>query len=321
FSIHPEANRECFAIIHSVYMEEMLHLLLAANVMTAINGSVKLSSSNVPAYPLKLEFRGENFRDREFDINLERLSPDAIDTFMKIELPADWEEPIDKMMVEVTIPGYTIGEFYELIKKLLTDYCKEIGEENVFTGDPAWQVGEDFYWQADGKPIVVTNLEQALEAIDIIVEQGEGASAESVLDGDRAFFGQPEEVAHFFRFNEIKEGRRYKPDDDPHAPPTGKKLAVDYDKVFPIKKNCSEADFANTPKLRQLNLEFNKHFTLMLKGMEKAFNGYPKELYPAIMNDMHGMVKIANEMVQVPIAGDPEDRTGAPTFEYINLPF
>jgi hypothetical protein len=57
----------------------------------------------------------------------------------------------------------------------------------------------------------------------------------------------------------------------------------------------------------------------MLQKMEKAFNGFPKELYSAIMNDMHQMAKITIEMAQIPIANDPDNLTGAPTFQWIEL--
>ncbi len=91
FSIHPKANRSSFEIIHSVYMEEMLHMVLAANVLNAIGGTIKLGKENIPKYPLNLEFKGEKFKDRDFNINLERFSLDSIGIFMKIELPDNWD--------------------------------------------------------------------------------------------------------------------------------------------------------------------------------------------------------------------------------------
>ena len=320
FSIYPKANRSSFEIIHSVYMEEMLHMILAANVLNAIGGTVMLGKENIPEYPLNLEFKGEKFKDREFDINLERFSLSAIDTFMKIELPDNWEEkPTMRGTLKLEVPGYTIGEFYNAIKTKLSELCEETSEEQVFTGDPTHQIGEDYYWSGGGKPFEVSRLKDALDAIDVIIEQGEGASPDSLSDGDDILFGQQEEVAHFFRFNEIFVGKRYKMDDHPRKPPTGEILPIEWDKVYPIKSNCKSADFKTTPQLANLNMQFNQHYTLMVKGIEEALQGNRKSLYSAIMNDMHGMARIAYQMVQIPIQGDKDGQTGAPSFELIDL--
>jgi len=319
-SIHKDANRESFSIIHSVYMEEMLHIILAANTLNAIGGSVKFGKENMPSFPLTIDFKGENFRNREFEISLERFSKDAVYTFMQIELPDYWPEDDEPETRQVEIPGYTIGEFYELIKTKLTDLSNEIGEENLFIGKPEYQVPLDFYWSGGGKPVLVKNLKDALEAMDVIIDQGEGASVIHLDDGDSEFFDQKNEVPHYFRFNEIYVGRRYKIDDDPLLPPTGEPFPVDYTKVYPIKSNCKSSDFIGTPKLQELNTEFNTHYTTMQIGMEQAFSGDPKALYRAIMNDMHKMASIATEMFSIPIEGDPDNLNGAPSFEWVDLP-
>lgn len=319
-SIKPNSNRESFSIIHSVYMEEMLHIILAANTLNAIGGKVRFRKENIPSYPLTIEFKGKKFKNREFEISLQRFSPEAIYTFMQIELPDYWPEEKMLKAKKVQIDGYTIGEFYESIKTKLTDLCKEIGEENVFTGNKDYQIPIDFYWNGGGRPITVLKLEDALKALDVIIDQGEGASVQNIDDHDKAFFGEKNEVAHYFKFNEIYVGQKYKPNDNPLKPPTGELFPVDYSLVFPIKPNCKSEDFIDTPKLAELNTEFNTHYTLMLKRMENAFNGCPKELYPAIMNDMHQMAKIAIEMGQISIANNPDNFTGAPSFEWVDLP-
>lgn len=319
-SIHPNSNRESFSIIHSVYMEEMLHIILAANTLNAIGGKVIFNKETIPSYPLTIDFKGKKFKNREFEISLQRFSREAIYTFMQIELPDYWPEEKMLKSKKVQIDGYTIGEFYESIKTKLTNLCLEFGEENVFTGHKAFQIPIDFYWSGGGKPITVLNLQDALAAIDVIIDQGEGTSVQTINDNDSAFFEEKNEVAHYFKFNEIYVGRKYKPNDHPLHPPTGETIAVDYTAVFPIKPNCKSDDFKATPKLAELNTEFNTHYTLMLKRMEKAFNGSPKELYPAIMNDMHQMAKIAVEMGQIPIVDDVNNYTGAPSFEWIDLP-
>ncbi len=314
FSIHRDANRVSASLIRSVYMEEMLHLVLAGNLMTATGGGAKLGRSNIPVYPLRLEFEGKEFEDREFDVELARFSKETIDIFRQIELP-EWAKPQPEVAVlGFKIDGFSIGDFYESIRKELADLCKAIGEDKVFTGKLKHQISEDYYWGAGGKPLVVTDMESASKAIDQIVEQGEGAGG-SFFDGD-VQFGQPEEMAHYFRFNEIYHERHYKLDDEVKKPPTGDPLAVDWEAVYPIKPNCKHADFKSSPELSALNREFNYKYSLMLSQLEEGFNGNPKAFYTAIMDGMHDLGPLAFKMVELPIKGDPENRHGAPSFEW-----
>lgn len=317
FSLFPRKNREAASIIRSVFMEEMLHMLLAANVFNAVGGTVKLGEAQVPGYPLRLEFEGQNFKDREFDVNLDAMTKDNLEIFMQIELPDNWNEPQPKQLLtaEVEIPGYTIGEFYESIKQDLLKLCTDFGEEQVFCGNQSFQIGEDFYWSGGGKPIVVTDLTSANHAIDLIVEQGEGANG-GLFDGDTQF-GQPAEVAHFFRFSELYYGRSYLPSDNPKLPPTGPELAVNFEEVYKLKPNCKQSDFAGSSLLAELNHDFNSRFSLMLQQLEEGFGGHPKVLYTAIMNGMHGLLEPAFKMVQLPLPNDPKGRHGAPSFEWV----
>lgn len=316
FSLRPDTNRTCFEIIHSVYMEEMLHMVLAANVLNATGGTVKLDREHVPKYPLKLKFEGQNFKYREFEIGLERFCPHSIQTFMDIELPDHWQELFRVGAVpKLEVPGYTIGEFYGLIDKTLIELCESTSEQEVFNGDPVRQIGTNFYWSGGGSAFEVDGLDAARKAIRVIVEQGEGASSKDIFDGDGSYFARPSEVAHFFRFRQIHFGRKYRSGDAPEAPPTGPEFPVEWGAVYPIKTNCRSSDLVGTPELAVLNTQFNQHFSLMLQRMQEAFTGNPQALYSAIMNDMHSMARIAGKMVQIPIEGDELGQTGAPTFE------
>lgn len=313
FSIIPGENVEAAKIIRSVFMEEMLHMVLAANTLSAIGGKVKLGEENIPSYPCQLKFQGKAFQNREFDVHLAAFSKDTVEIFKQIELPEFWDAP--QVLTEIIIPGYTIGEFYNSIKEDLTALCKEFGEAAVFTGDPKNQVSEQYYWSGGGRPIVIVNLERALRAIDIIIEQGEGDSGD-LSDGDADYFQQPNEIPHYFRFNEIFMEQHYSTIDKPQDDPSGSKLDVDYTKVYPIKTDCKSADFAAESKLQNLNDEFNANYSRMLSQIEEAFNGNPRVFYTAIMNEMHNLMPIALNMVQIPIPNDPQGRHGAPSFEW-----
>jgi hypothetical protein len=313
YSIKPNTNTEAKTRIRTVFMEEMLHMLLAANVLNATGGNVKLGKGHMPSYPLQMKFQGTPFRKREFDIHLAALSKETLETFLKIELPDELSKGLLEEVVE--LPGFTIGEFYTSIKLDLAKLCEEYGEEAVFCGNPAYQLSEQYYWSASGKAITVKDLKSANEAIDTIIEQGEGAAG-SVWDADQVLFDQQKELAHYFKFNEIYVGKRYKPTDKPKAPPSGEALDINLDAVYPIKKDCTASDFNSTPLLAELNHQFNTRYSLMLAQLQAGFEGNPRLFYTAIMNGMHGLTSIALNMVQVPIDGDPQGRTGCPTFEW-----
>lgn len=318
-SIKKEHNRVPADIIRSVMMEEMLHMCLVGNILSALGGRVEFNADNIPSYPLTLTFEGRAFKNREFEVNLAPMTSKNIFTFTRIEQPDDLEDQ-DKRLeatAEITVPGYTVGAFYAMIDNKLTALCAKYSDAEVFDGRPAIrQVNVNFYWSGGGQPITVTNISQAQEAIRVIVEQGEGAPS-SVLDGDDHYFEQRSEVAHFFRFNEILYGRFYQPNDPPREPPSGAQFEVDYDAVFPIKVNAKSCDYAHDPHMAYLNEEFNRQYCTMLVQLAEAFNGEPESLYSATLNGMHEMVEIARRMVSTPIK-TTEGQNGAPSFEWVD---
>ena len=86
------------------------------------------------------------------------------------------------------------------------------------------------YYGGSGRIIAVTDLASALRALEEIVEQGEGLQHQEIWDGDRDMFHpEREEVAHYFRFNELYVGRRYTLGDTPQSGPTGEPVTVDWD--------------------------------------------------------------------------------------------
>ncbi|GAA3533669.1 ferritin-like protein [Zobellella aerophila] len=321
-SIRPEANRVAANLIRTVMMEEMLHMTLVGNLTASLGGRVALGEGNLPAYPLSMEFEGQRFRDRQFEVDLAPFSEAGLDTFMQIEMPTDWmdREPSYKAFAEIEVPGITIGAFYQMIEQQLAQMCAQYPESEVFCGDPAHQIDENYYWAGGGKPVVITTLASAREALQLIIEQGEGAGG-GLMDGDRHYFDQPLEVAHFFRFREIAFGRHYRPDDHPKEPPTGTQFEVDFAAVYPIIRNPKAADYGGDEQMARWNHQFNAAYSLMLDQIAQAFNGNPEVLYTAIVNGMHSLTPVARQMMTTPIAEDPEGRHGGPSFEWVPPPY
>ena len=309
-------NHVAANIIHSVMMEEMLHMVLVGNLMYSLGGKVSLREENIPNYPLRM-----NFKDRNFLVNLAGFSLDAIETFLQIEKPNNISLAFGAFE-RINIPAVTIGEFYKDIIDRLNQMCDEFGEIDVFCGDASKQIDEKYYWGSNGKPIVITNKESADKALKIIINQGEGSDGTIFIDTKdyEYYFKPPEEIAHFFRFWEIHCGRHYCTTDRPKDYPSGEKLCVNYKDVFPIKQNVKSSDYEPSSRLATLNDAFNRQYSLMLTQLEQAFNGTPSVLYNAIVNGMHSMIPIAMEMMSLRISDDGDEICGAPSFEWISPP-
>ena len=318
FSIKRTANRQAAENIRSVLIEEMLHLALVSNVISSIGGHVTLTGRHVPSYPLEMSFKGVQFADRKFQVHLAPFEEETVRTFMAIEEPRRPEMMVAALeLKKIAVPAPTIGEFYDDLVRQLEALDHEMGSEALFTGDVSRQISEDYYWSAGGKPVLVKDLATAKRALHIVIHQGEGRTTSLLDDGDHENFGQPYEVAHFYRFKEILRRRRYKRGDDPSQDPTGDEFAVDYSQVYPIKIDAKHADYAQNSALASLNLAFNRQYSLMLRQLEEALNGEPKTLYTAIMNGMHNLSSLALQMVALPIADD-QGPTGCPTFEWVS---
>ncbi|TCC07169.1 ferritin-like domain-containing protein [Kribbella soli] len=160
----------------------------------------------------------------------------------------------------------------------------------------------------------VEDLDTALVALAEIVEQGEGTTRSEVWDGDQDIFHPyRDEVAHYYRFVELKLGRRYRRGDTPQSGPTGETLAIDYRSVHPMRRNPRLTDHPVDSPIRAAQAEFNHTYCTLLRSLEQAFNGRPKMLGAAV-GTMYTLKAQAQSLMQMP-GGD--DRTAGPTFEYL----
>lgn len=305
YSLDPGRNAEAAQVVGSVFAEEMLHLALAANLLNAVGGEPKLDTPELlPPYPHPLPHG-----DRSVQVHLAPFGEEALELFLRIEQPASADAPAEADEYE------TIGQFYAAIEAGLRALCDELGEDAVFTGDPNRQVGEFHLRSGGGTVVPVHNLKSALAALAEIVEQGEGAARTDVWDGDHdVFHPEREEVAHFYRFQELKHGRRYAAGDTPRSGPTGERIAVDLDGVLPMRPNPRTADYPEGSEIRVAQEQFNNSYCLLLYLLEDAFNGNPSQL-GATVGTMYQVKAQAQALMKMP-SGDGKTTAG-PTFEYV----
>jgi hypothetical protein len=305
YSIEAGQNTEATEVLSSVMVEEMLHLTLAANLLNAVGGQPRLDTPEMlPGYPHPLPHG-----DRSFEISLFRFCPDAIETFLRIEQPSPTGAPPEDDNYE------TIGQFYDAIKQGFRDLSATLGETNIFCGDPARQVTDQHFYSGGGRIIAVNNLATALAALDEIVEQGEGANHVQVWDGDSdVFHPERDQVAHYFRFRELKLGRRYRRGDTPRSGPTGDPISIDWNAVRPMRTNPRTSDHVAGSPIRLAQEDFNRSYCGLLRLLEQAFNGAPQSL-GATIGAMYTLKAQAQALMQMPI----EDgvATAGPTFEYV----
>nr|BFD86863.1 ferritin-like protein [Streptomyces sp. Xyl84] len=337
YSLHPGKNSDAWHVIRVVAVEEMLHLTLVANVMNAVGGTPDLTKPDfVPNYPTRLPC-GPDY----FEVHLGPFSHEALDTFLKIEKPAqaDTEEgrfvPMDWAALGLTsdgavpppeelaeleesgavlglVPGeptkrfLSIGEFYEeIIRGInhLEDQARKAGK-TIFTGDPARQVTPEYFYSGGGDVIKVTGRDTAVAALTLVAEQGEG------LHG--GIFDSQDEIAHYYRFQQLDMGRFYQKGDEP-GEPSGPDLNVDWGAVYPVKPDIKLADLAGDPEVLAAAKEFNQFYATFLTSINLAYNGQPDLLLKAVW-EMFRMRDSMNRLLRNPLTRHPGANAG-PTFE------
>jgi hypothetical protein len=304
YSLDPDRNPEASEVVNSVLVEEMLHMTLAANLLNAVGGRPRLDSPRMlPGYPRCLPHG-----DCSFEVPLLRFGPEALDVFLKIEHPAAPGAPPEGDAYE------TIGQFYDAIRAGVSALSASLGDARVFSGDPARQISAAPF-PGGGHIIAITSLSTALAALDEIVEQGEGAAHVEVWDGDYDdIHPDREQVAHYYRFEELKRGRRYRVGDTPQSGPTGDAIAIDWTGVRPMRANPRTSDHAQGSAIRKAQEQINESYCALLRQLDQTFNGSPQTLKTAI-GSMFRLKAQAQTLMEMP-TGDGTTTAG-PTFEYV----
>jgi hypothetical protein len=289
--------------IRSVVIEEMLHLCLVRNVLLATGGDMTLyDKAIVPEYPSLLRQHSPDLM-----LHLEPCTPELMRrVFMPLERPEGTDAPPEPDRYQ------TLGQFYAAI----------VAGLELLSGPDLWKDsrGEyqyhNTYWNQDGggEPVPVTDLPTALQALRIIVEQGEGASS-----GDRMSALEPqapvlgyEEWSHYAKFHRIAEGI------DPVV--AG---AIDQSQgLWPVPTDPKAADFEGP--VRDLAVLFNAAYCYVLKLIDALYSE-PRHLVAGQHDKRYGIERtfiasmggllypLADLLVQQP---GPDGHNAAPTFEF-----
>jgi hypothetical protein len=276
-------------IIHSIVIEEMLHMHLACNILNAIGGAPLINAPGfIPTYPGPLPM-GIGGADG-LVVGIKRYSKATVqNTFMEIEEPENpIHIPVKKpSALEAIEPSYeTIGQFYTAIGNEITKQGN-----SIFTGDPGRQVPG---------ATIVKDVASALAAIATIVTQGEGTPASPA---DR-----PTEYAHYYRFEELFMGMRIVIDSsspvgysfDPKQPI----VVDDTADVTQMADNPRTVDFSSNWRAGQLADECDAIYTKLLNALHIGFNGQPDWIDRNAVSVMFEFKNCIEELLQQQLASD-----------------
>jgi hypothetical protein len=298
-SFKPGANTDINNIIHSVVIEEMLHMSIACNVINALNGSPNV---NDPAFipdfpgPLPLGIGG-------LTVGLNPFSKDVVkNTFMEIEEPEDpLNFPLKAMLEAVKEEFSTIGQFYHAVQ----DKIKELVPGKM-PGDPAKQMTSIF--PPDQIFPILTGTD-AVNALEIIIDQGEGTS-KSPLDPEG-------DLAHYYRFAEIYYGKKLMPDKTEPLGYSYSGAVVPFDPsgVYPLYPNTKITDLPADSEAYQAAIMFSQAYSRLLNALYITFNGQPGNIQNTL-GMMYDVKLYGDKLAAMPFPGKTGYNVG-PVFQFI----
>jgi hypothetical protein len=281
--------------------------------------------SPVPRYPTKVPFI-----ERIPTIHLQPFSPEAIDEFIAIEQPDDTTADNGEQYG-------SIGAFYAAIETGIRDLCTPEVFAAARVDRAGCQLAAHHYYGGAGTLIEVTDQGSALAALEETVREGEGVPSEvltqtaqehlvsgaqtpgrlptgyDVDDLDRLPDGW-KMYSHYARFQEIRAGRYYRPEQVIGEPPAGDVLPIDWRAVRPMIVDPSADAYRDTGAYAPM-AAFNSTYTELVDTVYRSFNGEP-DLLRAAVHIMYQLKEQTNALVNMPCPHNP-GRTLGPAFEYV----
>ncbi len=332
FSIKPGRNRAVAATLRHIVVQEMLHMALLGNLLNAVGGAPLIDKpAFIPRFPGYLP---AGVRP-EVTVSLRRCSKQHIrDVFMAIEQPERTLEgvppappAVDMREVQITSEGYlagayegvvkdvvsgftdaeyhplTIGWFYNHIARAVVDLDER--SDDLFSGDPSRQLTPEAWPDVPGRLYRITDRASAVLALKEIVTQGEGASLTDPTESRN-------ELAHFFRFQEIVEGRELVRNQGAWVF-EGDEIPFDEDGIYPMVDDPDTATLPPGSLARLRSQLFNSVYGDLRRALQKAFNGSPSSLHGAI-GLMFSLEIEARKLMQTPLP-DGSPLTAGPSFQ------
>ena len=282
---HAEAAR----LIMSIVAEEMLHLALAANLLTAIGGEPGFLDTDLqPTYPGLLAHHRP-------DLPL-HLAPASVglvrSTFMVLERPGAAAAPPEADSY------HTLGQFYAAVESAFEELS---AARPLFApGAEARQLaGHHMYGPVEfdaedsGGLVPVTDLASAKEAIEVIVHQGEGLGEHRWADPSH------QELTHYAKLARIGDG------------------TVPLGAVLPVRTDPRSADYPD--HVRRISDLANATYRALFHVLDALYR--PDVDRRPLVRALYGLMAgtlgpLARHLTTMPLG---DGTVAAPTFETVDL--
>ncbi len=303
------ANRWRKQVLH-VATQEMLHLALVQNLLTAIGGPPHLVRPNLPLpaahYPAGVQLALLPFGEQALAHFMFLERPEGMDLDDADGLAATARaEPLMNPSDIVPRPQdfATVGHLYRSIEAGFAHLAEKYGEEWLFVGPPRAQATPEYFrWP---ELVTVADLDSAQRAIDTILEQGEGARG----DWRNAHFGQFVAI-----LDEYQQMRSANPSFDPVR-------AVIAANVRPPQGDV-EVPMITDPLTARVADLFNVGYEILLQVFYRYFahteetDAQLKVLADATVSLMSSVLQpLANVITTLPAGPGHGGKTAGPSFE------
>lgn len=307
-----EAIQRWERVVTQVATQEMLHFALVSNLLTALGSHPYMSHPNFPQrakyYPPGVQLAllpfGEHalqhflYLERPEGMNLEDAPEFAVLASPKASIIFD-----DDQLVPQPQEFATIGHLYRGIEQGFRHLVEKYGESRVFIGPPRAQATQQYF----GWPelIAVTDLASACQAIETIIEEGEGA---------RGDWRQ----AHFGRFMQVMLDYRSLLQQDPGFEPARPVVAA----YVRVPSDTNEVPLISDPVTAGVSELFNASYEVLLQLLMRYFiHGKETEdelqtLSSTAVNAMFLAIKpLGHLLTTLPIGPELPGKMAGPTFE------
>jgi CDGSH-type Zn-finger protein/uncharacterized Fe-S cluster protein YjdI len=201
-----EAVARWRSAIMSVALEEMGHLTAVWNITSALGASPRFGRGNFPLDPGALP--------AGVVVKLAPFSEEVVQHFIRLEMPAgcterdgsgfepevEFRRGVDRPRLTPMPMDYeTVGVFYASLEERLREFVARVGENIALCGDPALQLSPAEFALPGAEPVICAKTADA--ALRAIVEQGEGAPADSKTSHFQRFIAIRDDVARLKRAN------------------------------------------------------------------------------------------------------------------------
>ena len=304
YSIVDGCNSEIYDLIRSVLIQEMLHMVQAANILIATGGTpIVDNASFVPSFPGRLP----GCVHPNLIVYLDKLNLSQVfDVFTTIEAPnitcVGQQFPV--------LSNHTIAQFYFEIRdciQTLGDTIFQPESEELQVSWP-WPLQEN---NPVGEVHIVTDVSTATDGINEIIEQGEGTDLLNPGDLDGG------QIAHYYRFQEIVCGKKLINISDNEYAYSGANITYDPVGVWPMRQNPGAEGIMPGTNCYTQAAAFHGVFRALLRELQTTFSGNPSNIFKTVelMEALQVHAKRVMRVKYDPDDNDNEDTCG-PVWDY-----